>query len=30
MKRVFITPNIQPTEETLDMYCFLSAVDIED
>ena len=30
MKRVFITPNIQPTEETLDMSCFLSAVDKED
>ena len=30
MKRVFITPNIQPTEETLDMSCFLSGVDKEE
>lgn len=27
MKRVFVTPNIQPTEEALDMSCFLSAAD---
>ena len=27
---MIVTPNIQPTEETLDMSCFLSAADRED
>ena len=27
---MIVTPNIQPTEETLDMSCFLSAADREE
>lgn len=30
LQRVIVTPNIEPTEETLDMSCFLSAVDKEE
>lgn len=30
LKRVIVTPNIQPTEETLDMSCFLPAADKMD
>lgn len=29
MKRVIVTPNVEVTEETLDMSCFLSGVDRE-